>query len=912
MSARRSSHLWLLAPLAIALVTGVASSGTQAAGAPPIGGSGTNVALPITPSAVSISGRGPFASLRISVNQTEDLVNQAVSITWTGGQPTSDTAGRFSTDYLQVMQCWGEDDGTNPDNPGPPPEQCAYGAANAAYGGSGAPMPNLYSSTRIIRAQNWDGMDPSIGVLDPDLGTVARPFKAVDGTVVSKFYDSNFRPDKVGGQFWLNPYYNIITTNEIPGAITRSDGSGSQLFEVQTGLESSGLGCAQKSQLMPDGSKKVPKCWLVIVPRGAAAAENVNTPFSDPIGASSFGVVTSPLAPYPWSNRIAIPLEFSPLDTSCPLGAEERRISGNDLAATAVSSWQPALCGLSGLPPFSYAATGDATARQQLTSGVAGGPGMIVINEPLPANAVTAANPVVYAPLTVSGLAIGFTYERTAKPDAPQEEQFLTGIPVETINLTPRLVAKLLTQSYLAQVRIIETPKDYAWVQSNPADLANDPDFIRFNPEFALLRSLYIRNFSGFSLPSGNSDAAKQLWQYIFADPEAKAWLDGTPDEWGMKVNPYYSTNSQVQPLGSPFGSPVPNNFPKSDPYCYQAPTNNNVSPPITPSPLCGTDWMPYSRSLGDSARIARVGTDGARISVNPFPTAPSTAWSRDSRQYLGSRQMLALTDTPSALLFGLQTARLSRAGDNGDGRSFVAPTSASLRLGLDAMKPAEGSGILQPDPAAQQAGAYPLTMISYAAMFPLKLDAQARDDYARFLDYVAGDGQVLGFERGQLPQGYTPLSTELRNQVTEAARQVRTLVAPPPTTTPTTQPATQPAAGSNGGAVANPAAPRVSRPASRPTTAGPSVAPPSESVPVEEVPSTSEVPATTTPPPGEESANEPPPGAPQPTPVVRIAGSRLAVPALGGVALVAALAALELTKRPRRRAANAVEVESA
>jgi hypothetical protein len=50
----------------------------------------------------------------------------------------------------------------------------------------------------------------------------------------------------------------------------------------------------------------------------------------------------------------------------------------------------------------------------------------------------------------------------------------------------------------------------------------------------------------------------------------------------------------------------------------------------------------------------------------------------------------------------------------------------------------------------------------------------------------------------------------------------------------------------------------------------------------------------------------------PLPTPVVRIAASRLAVPLIGGLAMAAALVALEITKRPRRRvgADEAIEME--
>jgi hypothetical protein len=90
--------------------------------------------LALTDSQVTVSGRGEFDDLRVTVNQTEDLVNQAISVTWTGGTPTRTGATPFDGHYLQLMQCWGDDDGTHPDNPGPPPEQCVQGATDAVYG----------------------------------------------------------------------------------------------------------------------------------------------------------------------------------------------------------------------------------------------------------------------------------------------------------------------------------------------------------------------------------------------------------------------------------------------------------------------------------------------------------------------------------------------------------------------------------------------------------------------------------------------------------------------------------------------------------------------------------------------------------------------------------------------------------
>ena len=156
------------------------------------------------------------------------------------------------------------------------------------------------------------------------------------------------------------------------------------------------------------------------------------------------------------------------------------------------------------------------------------------------------------------------------------------------------------------------------------SDLALDPDFRQFNPEFSLIFVSQSRTIGGLQLPAGNSDAAQQLWNWVLADPEAKAWLEGNPDEWGMTVNPYYNATPASNPSKTTFYQPVPNSFPKADPYCYQAPaqgSGGNVVPPL----LCGTDWMPYARSFRDAAQVTRSASDGARrISTTRFGARPT------------------------------------------------------------------------------------------------------------------------------------------------------------------------------------------------------------------------------------------------------------------------------------------------
>jgi hypothetical protein len=852
---------FFLAAFVVALVLAVLPQTSEAAPEP--GGAGTDVRLPPTDSQAVVSGRGRFADMEFTVNQTEELTSQAVSVSWTGGEPTKTGFVDIESDYVQIMQCWGEDDGTHPENPGPPPEQCVYGASDAVYGGRintfGA---GNYTMTRYLSDQGWPGFDPSDGVLESSTGIVWKPFKAVDGTVVEQFVDPRFDPQVEGGQYWLNPYFNVVTTNEISGVRTLANGEGTALFEVQTGVESTGLGCGQRVAI-EGGALGTPKCWLVIVPRGSAVDENTSRPPYD-------AVATSPLASQAWENRVAIPLDFNPVDSPCAIGGAQRRIGGSELLLPAVANWQPALCADEGSLPFVFGISGDSVARQQLVTSSAGAPDMVAISRPVDPVAVDPASPVVYAPLTTSGVAIAFNYERNPTLDSPPEELALKGTGVRDINLTPRLVAKLLTQSYGSQTAINQ-PSPHAWAKANPPELGSDPDFIQFNPEFAMLQSGNARNFGGLSMPVLNSDASRLVWEWILADPEAKAWLDGEPDEWGMKVNPVYATTAEANSNDVPFADPVPENFPKADPFCYEGPPIREIEPP----PLCGTDWLPYSQSFREAAQFTRSASDRAKIVSNPIEVfASENYYKRESPQVPGLRSFLGLTDTPSAEQYGLRTARLSRAGDDGADRSFVAADTDGLTKGAQAMTADAEPTVLEPDPAADAAGAYPLTMLTYGAIRPLELEADTRSDFARFVEYGAGRGQEPGLEPGDLRPGYAPLTAELKASALAAATTIRELQAPPeppPTEAPTSSTFPQSASGS----------PTASRRASTTTTAP---------VAVEEV-AIAEIVADT------------PDDAGPLTPILALARNRYFLVALAGLAVVSTLVALEITKRPRRAA---------
>jgi hypothetical protein len=197
------------------------------------------------------------------------------------------------------------------------------------------------------------------------------------------------------------------------------------------------------------------------------------------------------------------------------------------------------------------------------------------------------------------------------------------------------------------------------------------------------------------------------------------------------------------------------------------------------------------------AAASTGAANDGAKTTFNPALT-PNTAWTSNGPQVPGTHFIISITDSASAAQYGLQTASLSRSGDDPSDptkRIFVAPDTAGLTAGEQSFVPSAVAGVLEPDPSTPADGAYPLTMLTYAATQPETLTPAARKQYATFLLYAIGDGQTPGVETGQLPSGYVPLPGELR---LAALKSVDSILTPPalpatPTTTTTTPAATTP-----------------------------------------------------------------------------------------------------------------------
>ena len=595
-------------------------------------------------SAVTLSGTGEFANLKVTVGQTKNLINQTVRVTWAGGTPTGAT---FNGNFLQIMQCWGDDAA------GPDPMQCEFGAF-----APGTSLSPIVSSRRQIAP-----VDPRLSIDSQNPNDVYLPFWPVGSAKPTQYASSND-----------NSYFDSQLSNEEESARTRPDGTGEIDFEMQTVRESGGLGCGAP---VGDATRA---CWLVVVPQGATLRPTLSLDT--------------------WKQRIQFPLSFLRVGQPCPIGAPERLLAGHEVAVDAVTSWQPALCANGGAL-YSYTQLTDNLARSQL--GQSSDPGLAILTNPVPPDQQPADRPLVYAPVVASGLAVAFNI--VSNPNSPSYPA--AGLPFASMKLTPRLVAKLLTQSYRNSLaglggalseddaKLISVPAHSARLQSNPVSLTADPEFLKLNPDFGL----------GFAAPVdvlvqlNPSDLTGQLWNWVLSDPDARAFVNGTADPSGMVVNDL--EKNLTLPLDT---------FPRNDDSCII----QRIGTAIV-KPFCASDAHLYAGDTHAAARSASRGDPLALDNINANADQIPFAYPKKQRQPVDARSLIAITDTATAARYQLSTATLLNSAGK-----FVAPDSAGLQAGLDAMKPdVTVSSVLQPDLASKNPAAYPLTTVSYAAASP-------------------------------------------------------------------------------------------------------------------------------------------------------------------------------------------------
>lgn len=645
-----------------------------------------------------------FKNFKVSISQTENLTNQGISVNWSGLKRTM--PGELASNYVQIMQCWG-------DSAGPSPDQCQWGSPITATENL---MGSFAANRDLMRGEDPKQSYTASYLIPPP---VNQPFL--------RSYRVPFKSVKLENTFNFTRFFSIDTSNEVSAVPSGVTGAGQTVFEVQTALEAPHLGCGAETAAGPRS------CWLVIVPRGELRADGSRIIEGERLGGS-------PLSASYWENRIQVPLGFSSLTSSCALGASERRVVGSEMIAAAFTSWQPVLC--KNIATFGYSQIGDGEARRQITSATRGSSGLAFISDPIGPD-LLGKNKLLYAPVANSAVVVAYNIEKNFQTNSPLAAQ--NGSLVTDLKLNARLIAKLLTQSYRADV---PGGNSQDHVETNPRSLVTDPEFIQLNPSFAdFQRGI---EPGGLLVALGGSDANAIVWRWLQNDSNARAFLNGQPDPWGMVLNKYYlQLDLDADALIE--------SFPKADLSTYRP----NA---FTPEPGFSTlDMRPYSHDMLDAALAARRGDPKSKIvwDTNRIPAAFVSV----GAQPIGQRFMLAITDLPAAERYGLQVADLVQS--NG---TTTSPSTTALNQAVTEMSVDQTSGIRYNNGSSITNG-YPLTLLTYAAVNICSQDEKGLAEYAKMLEYAVGPGQVSGESQGLLPVGYIPLRADLTAQARSVAK---------------------------------------------------------------------------------------------------------------------------------------------
>jgi hypothetical protein len=697
----------------------------------------------------------PMPDLEVTVSQTTDLVKQGISVSWKGAMhPSSQPQGADGgKNFLQIFQCWGSD----PANPlRPDRTTCQYGGLVGA-----ASTRDSNVERENVEPQDEQYTVPGSGFAQPTYTSI--PFRAVTGEVVSSVETVNGVNRQVDVDVNINQFFTQFTTNEIKWAGSGSDGTNSVKFEIQTQMESNGLGCGTP-RLEGTRVVSVQDCWLVILPRGSGD------------NGEDF-ILKSGLLWDSWKHHLAVKLTFKPVGVRCTIGTAERQIAGSELMSQAIASWQPELCTQENGAAFVVNAGSDEDAayKASLTT-----PNPLAMTSR--PNESTDMDPNVYAPIAVSGAAVVFNIDRRVNPfpGVPADVRTRETTPFTRINLTPRLLAKLLTASYVESLPngADKSHIGYKGTQDpglNASNLTRDEDFLDVNKEFIdwQYQELSSPAIADALFPSGRSDLAWTFWSYIMADDEARAFLNGEPDPWGMRVNPWFSTNPSVNPSGVGMQYPR-DNFPKADPI--EKPSTVETDPVNGTGTANLVTWRPYTHDF-ESGAYYTLRSEGLLLGNWQRESIPAK-WTKAQKDFIGSQKVIALSTLGSAAKFQTITASLLNPAGN-----FVTPDISSMTAAAAAMTPSENSAVVEFDfesAAAKSAtSAYPLTMPVYAALNPLMNDAPLRATYANLIRYAVQSGQTPGSASGNLPEGYAPIPASWVTQAMNSASAIQAGIKP-------------------------------------------------------------------------------------------------------------------------------------
>jgi hypothetical protein len=677
---------------------------------------------------------------RVTLSQSAGLTRQLMSVNWNGMQPsTSDGSGSGSN--VMVMQCRG----WNPSR-----EDCWMGdttlAGDALGGHSGFANSGFFAPA-----------DPSAWQQSTLFGTqLTVPFRRADGKPLIQTSGKDWTALGLGGNV---DDFSPGTANYRRGFTGRS-GTGEIRTWVNTAFENPSLGCSSTTH-----------CSLVVVPiRPHPCLTGLPTTQAD----LCRGMATDSQQPSPaywqllanWNQRYVFQLSLAPGALACTQRTDTAAFIGSEAVGAAMRRWVAARCAPSSPYALDYTVDTEPDARRQVGTANPGGAKQFVADAAITGEAAattdTAGRHPQYAPVAVSGFAIGFVWDRVLADGSSTAE-------ARNLRLNARLVAKLLTQSYPGRYASNSggVPVDPN-TAGNPDSLVNDPEFIRLNPGAGQLLATNLVTQLGLS--GANNDVFLALSRWLWSDADARSFLQGKPDPWRMRVNDAYR------------GWKLPtDSYQLRDGWTVPKKSDDAMAG-YQPASITAQPVASWSRSA-DILLTAQP----ASQHPEPDPTTQAVTLKRDPAQTIGTRSLVVVSTTSELALAGANAAALRNAAGK-----FVQPNGTGLAYALRNAKPAPGTGILQIDQHKMDPRGYPGAIVSYAMVPTAGLPKVQAKRYADTIRWLAGPAQTYGALPGQLPPGYLALPGALRTQALHVATAVeRQAGQPVKPSTPPRQPTT-------------------------------------------------------------------------------------------------------------------------
>ena len=365
----------------------------------------------------------------------------------------------------------------------------------------------------------------------------------------------------------------------------------------------------------------------------------------------------------------------------------------------------------------------------------------------------------------------GGTYKVTG---GPLSQAPVTIVGIEASQLS--IYSSTLNNSAAPSVIVTEDPDycpvncdaAYAALANNPQSIFDDPEFIALNPTFTLPAGVQPAPAATLFSILAQSDVIWALTSYINSDPEARAWLNGAPDPWGMVVNPAYKGIQlpvESWPLLDSTAS-GPDYTETGNPFCYTAlgtGTSREPDRPLVDNPQATLANVAYNLQYSIAASL---------ITCNNNPLTPT--YEQLGPEQIGSRFLMGVVSLPAAEEYGLDTASLQTYASSepettdqsafAAPRAFVSPTPGSLDTAARLMKPNAAVGSWEmpysdfPSDLSVK-GAYPGTLLMSADVPTTGLPQPDATEYGQYLSFAATAGQIQGAGVGQLPPGYVPLT---------------------------------------------------------------------------------------------------------------------------------------------------------